>query len=221
MDFDLLISAEHASLHFHRPQQILSSAVLNGGAVISQDLLNLRVDKCAYDTALTPQQTIEAHLQQLNMPSNSIGMMTAASMKSLSHQQANHGSLEVHCIVTVGLSNARQIGETADAQQEAGTINLWLYINQPLSKAAQVEAAMMVTEAKTAAMYENQIKSTKNSQLATGTGTDSLAIISPVNSDDSPLHSYCGKHTILGELIGKSCLKALQLSIQKCITTSQ
>lgn len=220
-DFDLSVTVEHSLLHFHHPQQVLSSAVLNGGTTITQDLLNLRVDKCAYDTTQTPEQSLENHLEQLQVPLNGIGMMTAASMKSFSHQQVSYQSLEVHCFVTAGLSNARQIGESADSRLQAGTINLWLYVNQPLSMAAQVEAVMMVTEAKTAALFENQIKSTKNSQPATGTGTDSLAIISPTKSDDSHLHSYCGKHTILGELIGKSCLSALRLSIQKCITASQ
>jgi adenosylcobinamide amidohydrolase len=69
----------------------------------------------------------------------------------------------------------------------------------------------MATEARVAAVQTAGIISTSTHLPATGTGTDCIVVASPVGGR---AHSYCGKHTLLGELIGKaalrSCAKALR-----------
>ena len=75
-----------------------------------------------------------------------------------------------------------------------------------------VEAVAMATEGRVAAVQKEGIVSTLTNQLATGTGTDCIIIASCSRGHS---HQYCGKHTLLGELIGKaalrSCTKALRL----------
>ena len=74
-----------------------------------------------------------------------------------------------------------------------------------------VEALAMATEARVAAVHDAGILSTRTKRPATGTGTDCIVIASPARGR---AHPYCGKHTLLGELIGKaalrSCAKALR-----------
>jgi adenosylcobinamide amidohydrolase len=78
-----------------------------------------------------------------------------------------------------------------------------------------VEAVQIVTEGRVRALYENGIKSCRSDLLATGTGTDCIAIVSLGDG----VECYCGKHTKLGELIGSaayiSVAKGLAVSTDK------
>jgi adenosylcobinamide amidohydrolase len=115
---------------------------------------------------------------------------------------------------TAGRSNALRIGDPATAGKiRPGTINLALVINQPLSASAMVEALAMVTEARTAAVLDAGIRSTRTDRLATGTGTDCVAVASPLRGS---AHIYCGKHTAVGELIGKAALRSCTTALRRC-----
>jgi adenosylcobinamide amidohydrolase len=95
----------------------------------------------------------------------------------------------------------------------AGTINIVVAVNQPLSPAAMAEALAMATEALVAVMQDVGVASTRSRRPATGTGTDCIVVTSPIGGH---AHIYCGKHTLLGELIGRavmrSCANALRRS---------
>lgn len=59
----------------------------------------------------------------------------------------------------------------------AGTINLLVHINNPLSVAAHIEAMSIAAEARTAAIIELGL--TVGGRAATGTGTDCIAVSAP------------------------------------------
>ena len=62
---------------------------------------------------------------------------------------------------------------------------------------------MTATEAKTAALEDRGVRSTASPQLqATGTGTDSMIVVSGVDTDTVIRHT--GGHTKMGELIAVS-----------------
>ena len=90
-----------------------------------------------------------------------------------------------------------------------------LTVQPGLSDEAMVEAVQIVTEGRVRALYENGIKSCQSGLLATGTGTDCIAVVSLGDG----VERYCGKHTQLGELIGTaaymSVAKGLALSTGK------
>ncbi len=94
-----------------------------------------------------------------------------------------------------------------------GTINIVLLVNKSLSAGAQVKVAMLVTEAKSAALAELSIASQQSSHLATGTGTDQLIVASTIQLNATPLESASG-HLKLGEMVGTvvrdAVLKALR-----------
>ena len=93
-----------------------------------------------------------------------------------------------------------------------------LFINHELTPGAMVRAVMTATEAKTAALQELLVPSRYSDSIATGTGTDQIAIASRLGTG-IPLSS-AGKHTKLGELIGKVVLQAVKgaLALQNRLT---
>ena len=196
------------------PCRVLSSAVLNGGLTGTRSLLNLRVDKHQPPPWPSPRDTLSAQAQKLALPQPVTGMMTAASMKSLGTAQADDGGLMVQCWVTAGLSNLLRAGDPADGVPVPGTINIWLYINQPLTDAALAEALILLTESKVTAVRDAGLQSPVSHLPASGTGTDSHAVICPQSSADGL--DYCGKHPRAGELIGRTVLSACQQSISLC-----
>ena len=99
-----------------------------------------------------------------------------------------------------------------------GTINTMLFINRELTPAAMVNTVMTATEAKTAALQELDVNSRYSQGLATGTGTDQIGVAAQLEKG-VPLTS-AGKHTVLGELIGKTVSGAVKatLALQDSLT---
>lgn len=213
------ITDDYLTVEFSQPQRALSSAVLNGGWRTVQSCLNTRVPLSCDQDLPAPDISLQQQAQQRALKEPCLGMMTAASMRSCAQQElsCSASQLRVQCWVTSGLRNARRCGDPADEHVQLGTINILLWCSVPLSDSAMVEALMLVTEAKATAMLEANVLSPISQQPASGTGTDSLAILCPTNDTQHALHVYCGKHTRLGELIGRAALVACQNSIQHCL----
>lgn len=236
---------DYISLCFASPQRALSSAVLNGGLSNVRSLLNLKVDQFARPPFAPPEQTLSDKAQSLALPGATLGMMTAASMKSMRFQQvtrsADYSSADndsnnknddselcetftASVWVTCGLSNLLRSGDPADARiaadaiPEPGTINIWLHCSRPLTDSALAEALILLSEAKTSAVHDAGLLSTVSALPATGTGTDSHAVLCPIShsSYSTPL-PYAGKHTLLGECIGSAVHGAVTQSIHSCL----
>lgn len=79
----LLHTEDLAYLTFDRPRQVLSSAVLNGGFCVAGGLLNLWVPADADSSLEEPDVTLQRVSDELPGAGVTVGMMTAASMKSL------------------------------------------------------------------------------------------------------------------------------------------
>lgn len=194
--------------------RVLSSAVLNGGLCDVASFLNLKVDKNISLPLLAPGETLSNKAIELALPQPTTAMMTAASMKSLGYSIESSQELSVECWVTCGLSNVRRVGDTADEEISPGTINIWLYINQALSDTALAEALIMLTESKVTTIRDKEVKSPISGLPASGTGTDSHAVFCPHGDEKI---TYCGKHTIVGELIGRAVINACNMSLEKCM----
>lgn len=167
-----------------------------------------------------------------------VGMMTAASMKSCrviadTITDNNGHQVSVFVMVTSGIGNLRAVGDKAEYRylysavhngvspaandampSKIGTINIFVGCNKPLSSAAQAEALMLATEAKVFALSSLQLTSPISAQLATGTGTDAIAIACPNNDKSQPVIDFVGKHTLLGEHLGRMVALAVTDSIQ-------
>jgi len=164
-----------------------------------------------------PDLTLAQYCRNCGLSGTTVGLMTAASMDSFRLVQATEQGIEIIVLVTAGLSNARRAGDYAEhrkignPQIDAGTINIICLTTAGLTRAAMVEAVITATEAKTATLQNLGIKSPVSNNLATGTGTDAVAIAS---GHGSIKISYCGKHVVFGEILAKLVIEAVVSSIK-------
>lgn len=205
----------HVVVHFACSRPMLSSAILNGGLLRADRIVNVKVPK-VLDVCERPDVSLQRYCDNLQWAGKTVGMMTAASMTSYRCYQDCVDGVEVSALVTCGLENARRIGDKADcramhcAPEHAGTINVMVITNAALMQAAMVESIMMITEAKAAVLQSIDYLSPVSGQVATGTGTDSIVLVSGDNG--APIQ-YAGKHVLFGELLGRVVMQALQDSM--------
>ncbi|MDR3204094.1 MAG: adenosylcobinamide amidohydrolase [Deltaproteobacteria bacterium] len=130
-------------------------------------------------------------------------IFTGADMRNLSVKSASYEELTVTALITAGADgNAVRTSRDAGAWHDPGTINILLLTNRSLSREGAASALIVVTEAKTAALWDMDIRSSETPLVnpATGTGTDDITVVGGLNG--SPL-SYTGGHSKIGELIAQ------------------
>jgi adenosylcobinamide amidohydrolase len=166
-------------------------------------------------------------------PDRSAALGTAANMNTLAVAEEQHRDLSVVALVTGGVvTNAARAGDPGGwyevdgrfepAGNEAtiphGTINHLVLVNQELTPGATVRAVITATEAKTAVLQELGVPSTQSDGLATGTGTDQIAVASRIGGGAAL--TYAGGHSKLGELIAVASSRAIRsaLAMQNCLT---
>ncbi len=214
----VLLSVDDAAvcLSFATRQRVLSSAVLHGGMTQASAYLNLRVPREDEGVCEHPATTLARAVEARDLPLDTVGMMTAASMKSLRVSGEAIADEHLSVVVTAGMHNARRAGDRAEYRalgavpREVGTINLAIVYSGALSPAAMVEAVTVATEAKAAALQDKGITSAVGAGIATGTGTDAVALFS---ADSGPEVPFVGKHTLFGERLAHLVITALTASL--------
>ena len=217
--FELKQTSEHVCIGFSTERPVLSSAVFNGGVCAASNILIMKVAENFEGTkhiVENPENTLAEYCRQLQLRGTTVAMMTAASMDSFRRVSRSSQGVEISALVTAGISNACCAGDRADWRtfqtdaNPAGTINIIVLTNATMSQAAMVESLMLVTEAKTVAMRELGIKSSVSGAIATGTGTDAMAVAGGFGSETI---RYCGKHVIFGEMLASVVIKAITDSL--------
>jgi adenosylcobinamide hydrolase len=191
--------------------RVLSWAPLNGGFGTARTIINHHVPMDG-SPAHEPEIFLQLRADRLALPAPVVGLMTGVQMERLVRRAGQDGELRLECFATVGVRNALAIGDRATYAEQLGTINLIVVVNQPLSATALIEGVEMVTEAKVQALYVGGVRSTVSDHLATGTGTDCIAIACPIRE---PAYRYCGKHTRLGELLGQVVDEAMTAGLRR------
>jgi adenosylcobinamide hydrolase len=132
---------------------------------------------------------------------------TAADMDNLAVVTKEYKPFIVTALVTAGAkTNALRTGVDEgihiEGEEPKGTVNIFILTNAKLTDGAMSRAMITITEAKTAAFEDLSVPSsyTRNVQ-ATGTGTDSIIVVS---GTAGPRVTYTGGHSKIGELIGKT-----------------
>ncbi|WP_458455437.1 adenosylcobinamide amidohydrolase [Methanobrevibacter sp.] len=148
---------------------------------------------------------------------NSTALTTLAKMDKASIVTESYKALEVTAITTAGVrTNSVRAGDPAAYYEENGkfgTINTIILINANLTYETLLDAFMSATEAKTVALNDLKIPSQYSNGYATGTGTDGMCIFSNLESDN--MITNAGKHSKLGELIGKCVIESVKKAIKK------
>ena len=152
-------------------------------------------------------------LKVLDLEDDSTALLfTGADMDNLSVIEKRYKDMQVIALVTAGVSGnaVRMSADTGnyyeltglEKPKKPGTINILLLTNTKLSHRAMTRAIISATEAKTAALYDLDIRSSYSAidNPATGTGTDNIIVI---QGEGVPIDSS-GGHTKMGELIAKA-----------------
>lgn len=211
---------------FNGKRKLLSTSVYNGGyhedftAIYNHDA-KLGAGMPCEILAPTYVEHMALISQRLSLnPQKVSGMATAANMENVAIETLSHEQLTVTAIVTGGIrNNSGRAGDKADYYKplnkpyKFGTINIMLILDCNLPKGALTRALVTCTEAKSVAIEELQFGSNYSTGIATGTGTDQTMIVA---NAESPLYlDDTGKHSKLGELIGKVVIKAVKSALDK------
>jgi adenosylcobinamide amidohydrolase len=209
-------------IRFNGPRNVLSTAPHNGGFrsnlkwVFNQDC-KINGSKEQVLKAPTYAEHVQVIADELGLdPRYSCGIITAADMDNVSVVTETYAETSVTAVVTGGIDvNGGRVGDPAswyepeDSEDpSAGTINIMLLIDADLSEGTLARSLVTCTEAKTAALQELLAPSVYSSGIATGSGTDGTIIIS---NPASGVHlTWAGKHSKLGELIGRAVIAAVK-----------
>lgn len=194
---------------FMKPWKALSSAIFGGGFSNVNHIINIHVPK-GYHSKY-PEKNVETVVRKLKLEGNVIGMLTAANLHNVAMESEEKRGLKVTAIVTGGVSNATASGDEVE-DWEHGTINIIILIDANITNSAMVNVVKTATEAKTLALHDLDVRSTKSSDIATGTSTDTIAIACSGKGEE---RKYAGTATVLGSMIGKIIRKAVREAIQK------
>lgn len=118
---------------------------------------------------------------------------------------------DMSVIVTSCVNNAISTGKDDLEKYRLGTINIITNVNYKLSKTAQLQLMMIITEAKAGVLRDLQIKSAYSDNIATGTGTDTICVISNIKGKEE---NYVGGHSLIGNKLGRLVRAALLESLK-------
>jgi adenosylcobinamide amidohydrolase len=202
---------------FSAPLRVLSWAVLNGGFCYADHIINHRVRGSDRSFCDRPRPWLQRSATELGLHGKVVAMATAVEMENVTQASLSGFGVDVTCFATVGCGNALSAGDPASvmleraAQPPLHTINIITVVQPGLSEPAMVEAIQIATEGRVRALYEAGIRSSASNLIATGTGTDCIAIA----CSDTGGTNYCGKHTKLGEFIGLAVYTAVKKGLLK------
>lgn len=195
---------------FREPWSLLSWCVVNGAFQRTRTVgwLYLQHNEIAAVTDPADWMRAAMHAEGL---SDALGFMTSRRVHTRVESRAEAGDCQAWVVGTVGLSNALRVGDPVTGHQSA-TMNLLICVSAPLTIEAALEALCLAGEAKSLAVLESGTRSVVSQALATGTGTDYLALAWPPTGAPLP---YSGKHTAAGSAIGQATFAAVKLGVER------
>jgi adenosylcobinamide amidohydrolase len=204
------------SVDLRRPHSILSWAIVGGGKTHAQRVVWHRVSNSDLAPDVDPKGYFEQQLARRFDNGTCVGFLTSAPLETFVETRRELDGLWALCVATVGLSNAVTIGDPPTSRASAqGTINILIQSSVPLSDNAAIEALSLVAEARTLAVLQGSVRSIAGDSIATGTGTDCIAIAAPLaTSEETAAADYAGKHTALGHLIGGCTREAITQGVR-------
>ena len=240
---EILKNSDTILVKFGPKRNGIVSSWLNGGysedlsAVFNHQLSQENIDKYGDGGILDFLKDLSTDFYDcLDLRSKKLsGLITSADMDHYSIACEKYRDIEVIAISTAGVRvNAVSAGDIASYYEingeydfdmdnnnkdiyqnpnKPGTINTILLINSKLDESSLLLAEMIAVEAKAVALRELMTSSNYSNEIATGTGTDGIAIFS--NMDSKNTIENVSKHAKIGELIGKVVIASIKESLAK------
>ena len=142
-------------------------------------------------------------------------LFTGADVDNMVMRTASYKDMSITAIATGGAeSNAVRTSKDVGAWYQPGTINVIIVSSRALSPAGAAKALIVATEAKTAALWDLDIRSSQTPlpNPATGTGTDEIIMIA--GGAGAPI-DYTGTHSKIGQLIAEAVHGAVLEALAK------
>ena len=239
---EILKNSDTVLVKFAPERNGIITSWLNGGynedlsAVFNHQLSQENIDKYGDGGILDFLKDLSSDIcNDLDLRSDKLsGLITSADMNSYSIACERYRDIEVIAITTAGARvNAVSAGDLAsyyeinadyryDLDEDSdnnqnpnkpGTINTILLINTKLDESSLLLAEMIAVEAKAVALRDLMVSSNYSNEIATGTGTDGIAIFS--NMDSENFTDNVSKHAKIGELIGKVVIDSIKDALPK------
>lgn len=204
----------------NKPLRVLSSAVLNGGLTKATEIINIHVPEgCDVEIHEDPESFLKKTAKNLGLtPTHAVGIMTAADVRNVEVLVQKHQKMTLVTFTTAGVGYSAMAGEATISKtptitiEKTGTINIVLIVDGYLTDSCMVDAVKTVTEAKTVALRELDVRSRFSGDPASGTVTDSVVVA--CTRRGKPI-KYAGTATTLGELISKSVRESTKKAITR------
>jgi adenosylcobinamide amidohydrolase len=196
---------------FARPQAILSWSLTRPGFTSADRVAWLHVRDDDLPPGIDPARFLKERMAAAGLE-NAVHLMTSRDVRQYQVAQASVGPAAATCLATVGLGNAGRVGAPPAPPKGAGTINLLVHVDRPLSQAAFVETISIATQARTVAVVDLEWK--PQGDVVTGTGTDCIVAAAPSGSPEEP---FAGLHTDIGSAVGRAVYEAVALGARAWI----
>lgn len=228
----IVFERRHIGAFFKAPCAVLSSSRVWGGLRDDIECIcNHQACEPVAHGAYIPASACEApeeylaHIaSEFGLPDKSVLLTTAANMQCAGRAVEEYADQKILAVVTAGVDgNAARAGDPASyaelpggiAALPPGTINIMLFFNTPLEPGAMLEAAMLAAEAKSSVLQELSVASRYSKGLATGTGTDGMALAAPLPANGVFTLTNAGKHSKCGEMIARAVRRAMFESLAR------
>ena len=183
-------------------------------------ILNVQAPEKYSDRKLhaNPQNLIIDSAKKIGLSKNFVGMVTAAAIDKFALVSKKDGNLAVSVTATAvdpegdTCSHAETAGEAITVEEMTGTINIMVVIDGNPTESCLVSTVLTATEAKTAALWELDIRSRYSGDVATGTITDAI-VVAKTNRGEPIV--YGGPASRLGQLVGYCTRKAVKEAVMK------
>jgi len=198
------------------PQVCLSHAPFGGALSAARAIAIHQTRNDELTPEVDPIALLAARMAAVDL--RGVGMWTSRRIASaivVATQAQQDPQLRAVALVTAGLSNAVRVGDTPGPLEGWGTINIACHLSVPVCHEALLEALAVVVEARTVAVLDAGVRSRRSEGVATGTGTDCVAVMAPEHSSSArgAGATYAGKHTAIGHVVGDAVLRATQRAI--------
>ncbi len=172
--------------------RVLSNGYHNGGFMDSPEaVMNLTSLGGSLEWDITGsmdevRNLIDAYIGKLGHDCRrTVSLETAAGMDNASVGTVSADGIDVSVAATAGIrGNGGCAGDPAaydeaeNMKHVSGTINIILIVDAEMSDSAMLKLMTTVTQAKSAVVEEMQAKSLYSHRIATGSGTDQVAVVS-------------------------------------------
>jgi adenosylcobinamide hydrolase len=205
---EVAVDREAVVVTAREPLTILSSAFVGGGFAAARAIVNLHVRK-----NIPEEETdglLPRFVERREIRGPWVGLLTSAWTEKAVVAEATGSGLTALAVVTVGLSNRITAGQTPLGVWAPSTINSIVVVDGAPEVAALVNAAMTVTEVKTALLASVDLRC-DDGRVASGTSTDAVVVAA---TGRGPRCRFGGPISDFGWVVARAAHEALGAGIR-------